>query len=211
MQDLYTYEGKCSGILIGDPGKITLYSPRCRSKPPCMIEHVGKELMEYLYDLELTDYEERYIDSKFCFGSRLDGKYLHFVEIPSTDDKIPAKVVGCDPETGKLVIFGPKKYIALPDPPPMTPLDYSNFETWKLRRCEFRILPDPVAEAEVRGRNDATIGIAYRMFHQGMEAGDVARLTGMSAHETRALRAYYSKNKAEIIAEYGLGKPGNAR
>ena len=86
-------------------------------KSPMRITAYGA-LAKYIYQIEGTDAEERYIASDWCYDRNLT---LHRIEVPSRDLGEVAKII-TSPSTisDTLVIFGSQEYIEDPQPPTMS-------------------------------------------------------------------------------------------
>ena len=75
-------------------------------------------LAKYIYELEMTDAEERYLDADYVYDWNLA---LVRIEIPSKVPNIPAKVIAQQELPGHgIVIFGPQEYINTPEQEPWT-------------------------------------------------------------------------------------------
>ncbi len=119
MERLYKYQGSISSLTCkgSKATDIILYDMRDPDKAPTRLEVFGG-LAKYIYDIEMTDAEERYIDSDWYYDSNL---YLHRIEVPSNNESIPAKVITqTDFLSEELAIFGPQDYIEIDSPEPMT-------------------------------------------------------------------------------------------
>lgn len=115
---LYAYYGTLSEI--SHPGcDIVLDDIYHDSKPPVWLK-VNNEMHTYLWERGWTDDEERYIKSKWVYDNCL---MLQFIEIPSTKENRPAKVIAmADPSrfSTDIVIFGPTELINTDKPEPMS-------------------------------------------------------------------------------------------
>ena len=121
MEHLFKYRGAVSSIGFSSKGcgaaDLILGDTTDWNKPPVRVEAHGA-LAKYINEIEMTDAEERYIRSDWYYDSNL---FLHRIEVPSSNDRIPAKVITqVDFLSGELVIFGPKDYIETDSPEPMT-------------------------------------------------------------------------------------------
>jgi len=119
MEKLFVYHGQVASS--SSKGKethdIILSDHRDYEKAPTRLEVRGA-LAWYLYDIHMTDAEERYLFSNFFFDRSL---FLRRIEIPSSNELIPAKVItNADFLSEELVIFGPKDYIETDEPEPMS-------------------------------------------------------------------------------------------
>lgn len=129
MEKLYVYHGSISSLSSSGKSKnkidIILYNHNNENQAPTKLEVLGG-LSKYIYDIEMTDAEERYLNANYYFDSNL---LLHRIEIPSNDKNFPAKIITSDFVHTfsqndflyeKAVIFGPDKYIQTNNPEPMT-------------------------------------------------------------------------------------------
>lgn len=133
MQQLFKYHGTVSQLTYDSKGcgtaDIILGDISDWEKAPTRISAHGA-LAKYIYEIEMTDAEERYINSDWYFDSNL---YLYRIEVPSSNNRIPAKVItSADFLSDELVVFGPHAYIETESPEPM---DREQITAW----CEFRI------------------------------------------------------------------------
>ena len=130
MSRLYRYHGSISGMMAqGQTAReITLYDSRDDSKAPTRLNVYG-DLAKYIYELEMTDAEERYLDVDYYYDRLLT---LVRIEIPSVNPNIPAKVITRQelPKMG-IAIFGPQEYITTPEPEPMSQEQYAAWRAWK--------------------------------------------------------------------------------
>lgn len=105
---LYKYTGTISEVAFrnGTACDIKLYDMNDRDKAPTRLEVVGA-LGKYIWDIEGTDAEERYIPNDFYFDDNL---YLWRIEIPGGCDW-PAKIITQSPDDiNQLEIFGGNRY-----------------------------------------------------------------------------------------------------
>ena len=89
MRRLYQYRGTV-GVMsaVGQTAEeITLYDSNDDSKAPTRLNVYGG-LAKYIYELEMTDAEERYLDADYVYDWNLA---LVRIEIPSNVPSIPAK------------------------------------------------------------------------------------------------------------------------
>lgn len=131
MERLYKYHGTISSLTFkgGKATEIILYDINDENKSPTRLEVFGG-LAKYIYDIEMTDTEERYLKADYYFDSNL---FLHRIEIPSSNGYMQAKVITqADFLSNELIIFGPQDYIETDSPEPM---DNKQSIAW----CEFRI------------------------------------------------------------------------
>ena len=130
---LYQYHGPVSQMTaFGKTAKeVILADISDQDKAPVRLNVYGG-LAKYIYEIEMTDAEERYIDADFYFDRNLA---LVRIEIPSTEDRAPAKVITqrehWDTEP---IIFGPREYIDEHNPEPMDKEQLSAWLEWKYRR-----------------------------------------------------------------------------
>lgn len=130
MNRLYRYHGSISGMMAqGQTAReITLYDSNDDRQAPTRLNVYG-DLAKYIYELEMTDAEERYLDVDYYYDCLLT---LVRIEIPSVNPNIPAKVITWQelPKMG-IVIFGPREYITTPEPEPMSQEQYAAWRAWK--------------------------------------------------------------------------------
>jgi hypothetical protein len=132
MKQLYKYTGSISGYSY-EPSKLTgalhhleltLFDLNDRSKAPIRIDAFGG-LADYIYSIEGTDAEERYIPSTWIYDELLR---LCRIEIPSTNPRRPAKIIAQrDPLDCAAAVFGPTDYIQTGRP---EPLDADQYSAW---------------------------------------------------------------------------------
>ena len=133
MNRLYRYHGSISGMMAqGQTAReITLYDSRDDSrddsKAPTRLNVYG-DLAKYIYELEMTDAEERYLDVDYYYDRLLT---LVRIEIPSSSPNIPAKVITREelPKMG-ILIFEPQEYITTPEPEPISKEQYAAWRAW---------------------------------------------------------------------------------
>lgn len=130
MRKLYRYHGSV-GVMsaMGQTAQeITLYDSSDDSKAPTRLNVYGG-LAKYIYELELTDAEERYLDADYIYDWNLA---LVRIEIPSTNPNIPAKIIAQQELPGHgIVIFGPQEYIENPEPEPMDKEQHLEWLKWR--------------------------------------------------------------------------------
>ena len=130
MSRLYRYHGSISGMMAqGQTAReITLYDSNDDRQAPTRLNVYG-DLAKYIYELEMTDAEERYLDVDYYYDRLLT---LVRIEIPSVNPHIPAKVITRQEllETG-IVIFGPQEHITTPEQEPMSKEQYAAWRAWK--------------------------------------------------------------------------------
>ncbi len=130
MRRLYRYRGSV-GVMsaMGQTAQeITLYDSSDDSKAPTRLNIYG-DLAKYIYELEMTDAEERYLDADYMYEWNLT---LVRIEIPSNVPSIPAKIIAQRelPERS-IVIFGPQEYINTPEPGPMSKEQHLAWLKWR--------------------------------------------------------------------------------
>ena len=130
MRRLYQYRGTV-GVMsaVGQTAEeITLYDSSDDSKAPTRLNIYGG-LAKYIYELEMTDAEERYLDADYVYDWNLA---LVRIEIPSKVPNIPAKVIAQQELPGHgIVIFGPQEYINTPEQEPMDKEQRLAWVKWK--------------------------------------------------------------------------------
>lgn len=121
MDKLYKYTGTISGFSFDGNGcssvDFILRETGNDDKSPIRLQAHGA-LAQYIERRSMTDAEERYIDATWVYDSNL---YLDHIEIPSTNERRPAKVI-CNAAflSKELVVFGPQEYIETSQPDPMS-------------------------------------------------------------------------------------------
>ena len=134
MRRLYRYRGETAIMdAFGCTAQeITLYDSGDDSKAPMRLNVYGG-LAKYIYELEMTDVKERYLNADYFYDWNLT---LVRIEIPSKVPNIPAKIIAQQelPEHG-IVIFGPQEYIETPEPEPMDKEQYLAWLKWKTENC----------------------------------------------------------------------------
>lgn len=121
MEKLFKYQGTVGEIGFKDNGykasaNLVLDDIGDWDKAPVRIEAFGG-LANYINEIGCTDAEERYIKADWYYDRNL---YLRRIEIPSSNELIPAKVITQDDWlSDDLVIFGPQEYIETDVPEPM--------------------------------------------------------------------------------------------
>ena len=130
MRRLYRYRGTV-GVMsaMGQTAEeITLYDSNDDSKAPTRLNVYGG-LAKYIYELEMTDAEERYLDADYIYDWDLA---LVRIEIPSTNPNIPAKIIAQQELPGHgIVIFGPQEYIENPEPEHMSKEQHLAWLKWR--------------------------------------------------------------------------------
>ena len=130
MRRLYRYRGTVAVMsAMGQTAEeITLYDSSDDSKAPTRLNIYGG-LAKYIYELEMTDAEERYLDADYVYDWNLA---LVRIEIPSKVPNIPAKVIAQQELPGHgIVIFGPQEYINTPEQEPMDKEQRLAWVKWK--------------------------------------------------------------------------------
>lgn len=129
MSRLYCYHGSISEMMAQSQTarEITLYDSNDDRQAPTRLNVYG-DLAKYIYELEMTDAEERYLNVDYYYDRLLT---LVRIEIPSSSPNIPAKVITRQelPKMG-IVIFGPQEYINTPEPEPMSREQYAAWREW---------------------------------------------------------------------------------
>lgn len=119
MRKLYQYYGTVSTVSCvgGKVQNITLYNSQNDDIAPTRLDVYGA-LARYIYEIEMTDAEERYLLANYFFDSNL---VLRRIEIPSSDKHVPAKIISqADFLSEEIAIFGPQDYIETDNPEPMS-------------------------------------------------------------------------------------------
>ena len=130
MSRLYRYRGTVAAMDAWDQAahEIVLHNSSDDSKAPTRLNIYG-DLAKYIYELEMTDAEERYLDADYVYDWNLA---LVRIEIPSKVPNIPAKVIAQQELPGHgIVIFGPQEYIHTPEPEPMDKEQRLAWVKWK--------------------------------------------------------------------------------
>lgn len=122
MNKLYKYSGTVSSYSYDPKGcgsvDLILGDANDYDKPPIRLTVYGP-MAQYIRDIESTDAEERYMTADWYYDRNL---FLRCIEIPSTNDHIPAKIITQDDllRDKELKVFGPREYIEDSNPDPMT-------------------------------------------------------------------------------------------
>ena len=130
MSRLYRYRGTVAAMDAWDQAahEIVLHNSSDDSKAPTRLNIYG-DLAKYIYELEMTDAEERYLDADYVYDWNLA---LVRIEIPSKVPNIPAKVIAQQELPGHgIVIFGPQEYINTPEQEPMDKEQRLAWVKWK--------------------------------------------------------------------------------
>lgn len=126
---LYKYSGTIEELAVerGRISYIKLLDVTDFDKAPTRLEVVGA-LGKYIWDIEGTDAEERYIPNDFYFDDNL---YLWRIEIPGGCDW-PAKIITQSPDDiDQLEIFGEREYIETSKPKSMPGEEVNRWLMWK--------------------------------------------------------------------------------
>lgn len=134
---LYKYTGTISEVSFRNRTAcdIKLYDMNDRDKAPTRLEVVGA-LGKYIWDIEGTDAEERYIPNDFYFDDNL---YLWRIEVPSNPNVphgiwpgYPAKIITQSPDSiDQLEIFGEQDYIQTSKPESMSCKEIYRWADWE--------------------------------------------------------------------------------
>lgn len=126
---LYKYYGNISAIEIIGPAEFIILEELNNDKKAPVYLKVCGALAKYIYDIDMTGAEERYLNANWYYDR---GLYLCRIEIPSTSTSIPAKVITQeDYHNDKLVIFGPGEHIKTSNPAPMSKETFWEWMRWK--------------------------------------------------------------------------------
>ena len=96
---------------------------------------VGGGLAKYIYLLEGTDDEERYLKADYYFDRNL---YLRRIEIPAADPNAPrpAKIIAqVNPWDEEVYVFGETETIKTRKPEPMSAAAFNDWFTWKVEHA----------------------------------------------------------------------------
>lgn len=120
MEKLFKYRGTVFQICFSSKGcgtaDLILGDISDWDKAPTRVTAYGA-LARYIRDIEGTDAEERYIKSDWYYDRNL---FLHRIEIPSSNEFIPAKVItSANFLSDEIAVFGPQDYIEMDSPEPM--------------------------------------------------------------------------------------------
>ena len=129
-QKLYNYHGTIASVKGNGQTvmEIVLYDTNDDDKAPTRLS-VGGALARYIYEIEMTDAEERYLSSDWYFDRNL---FLARIEVPSQNPHIPEKVITqAELWSEEAVIFGPQEYIERRNPGEM---ETDAVRAW----CEWR-------------------------------------------------------------------------
>ena len=133
MEKLYKYRGTISSFSYDSNGcgtaDIILGDVSDWDKSPIRVTAHGA-LAKYIYEIEMTDAEERYISSNWYYDSNL---FLYRIEVPSSNEYIPAKVITqADFLSNELAVFGQKSYIETDSPEPMNHIQSAAWYEYKI-------------------------------------------------------------------------------
>ena len=127
---LYQYSGTIAEMGCGSDRRakyIKLFDVTDFDKAPTRMEVFGA-LAQYIYKIEGTDSEERYIKSDWYFDSNL---YLRRIEVPGVGDW-PAQIITQAPDDiDQLEIFGEREYIETSKPKSMPGEEVNRRLTWE--------------------------------------------------------------------------------
>lgn len=124
---LYKYHGTIARFSTrGRTMDIVLWNSNDLEKAPVRLEAHGA-LAEYLWNRDMTDVEEKYIDADWYYDSNL---FLRHVEIPGSD-RFPAKIITqLDCTAKEIVVFGDKEYIDTLKPRSMSREEHHSWCAW---------------------------------------------------------------------------------
>ncbi len=144
---LFQYHGTLS-VMSHDPKTpkvldIVLHDMERPDKSPMRIEAYGA-LAKYIYEIQMTDAEERYIASNWCYDENLT---LHRIEVPSREAGEVAKIItSLDTISDELVVFGPQEYIESPEPRTMSQDQFYAWLRWRNGERSATTNPEPEPE-----------------------------------------------------------------
>lgn len=149
---IYRYRGQIAGGHRDGAEtreEIILYDPRDEGKPPTRL-YVAGGLAGYLDGVGGSDLEEKYMETDYFYDESL---YLRRIEIPSSDPRIPAKIIAqAGHYDGEIAVFGPRDYLDCEYPDPM---DAEAWEGWLDWKCD-----NPEAGGEACGSRIRVIHVA---------------------------------------------------
>lgn len=134
---LYTYDGTLSEIASNDRD-IILSDVWNDAQPPVKIT-ANTAMHHYLRERGDTDDEERYIKQTWVYDRCL---MLQYIEIPSTRQGLPAKVIAsADPTriSMDMVIFGPTELIKTDKPSPMSREEFQRWQDFRQQHDLYNI------------------------------------------------------------------------
>lgn len=126
---LYSYVGTISMLPYqNEPYADIILHRSCQEEIAPVKLTITGPLYKYVCERGVTDDEERYINATWYYDSNL---YIRRIEIPSRDDRRPAKVMAMDEpwSTEKLVVFGPQEFINTSMPEPLDD-EYWRYRQW---------------------------------------------------------------------------------
>ena len=138
MNELYKATGCIGSISYGNRRETEIIVNQvCKPEVVPHLLKVSGPLATYLQARDLTDAEERYINSVYYFSTFCE---LQMIEIPSRKREdgsipLPAKIIGVTKSEHyrrKLIIFGPRRWIDTANPEPMPMSEYQRFLEWFL-------------------------------------------------------------------------------
>jgi len=119
MAQLYKYQGTISQFSFNDNGCGMMDMVLCDigdwDKAPVRVTAYSA-IAKYLYEIEMTDAEERYIKSDWYYDRNL---FLHRIEIPTLDGGIAKIITSSDFLSSELAVFGPQEYLDTNSPEQM--------------------------------------------------------------------------------------------
>lgn len=134
---LYAYKGTLSQIGGGDH-EIVLCDVWNDAQPPVKIT-ANTAMHHYLWERGNTDDEERYIKQTWVYDRCL---LLQYIEIPSTRQGWPAKVIAsADPTrvSMDMEIFGPTDLITTDKPEPMSSEEFQRWQDFRQQHNLYNI------------------------------------------------------------------------
>ncbi len=134
---LYAYKGTLSEISSGN-NDIILEDVWTDTQPPVKIT-ANTAMHHYLWGRSSTDDEERYITQTWVYDRCL---FLQYIEIPSTRQGWPAKVIASANPTRvsmDMVIFGPTDLITERKPEPMSREEFQRWQDFRQQHNLYNI------------------------------------------------------------------------
>lgn len=133
---LYQYSGTIAEMGCDSNRRtkyIKLFDVADFDKAPTRLEVFGA-LAQYIYKIEGTDAEERYIKSDWYFDSNL---YLRRIEISGGEVGCPAKIITQSPDNiDQLEIFGQQDYIQTSKPESMSCKEIYRWADWECQNMK---------------------------------------------------------------------------
>lgn len=128
--NLYKYFGSISVMeSISQAAHSIILHDLCDDDKAPIYLNVYGALAKYIYDIEMTDAEERYLRANWYYDKNLT---LSYIEIPSAASTVPAKIIAQDWfSDSELVLFGPEDYIETSSPEPMSKEALNAWRDWK--------------------------------------------------------------------------------